>query len=292
MRRLSLPRSLAVWAVVALLVWLDQAHPLGVPVTAAFSFGWLIVGIVGAFKEIGKAAVTTAVLIAKVAVMIGVALARVGIPLAVIFAKVYGLLARFWAGALRPLLAFLGRTFDRFVGWLTRTMGPILKFLEAVRKAVDRIYQKYLKPILDTIEIVRRVSQLLAALHVPFAKELDAKLAQLEERLLAPIRAVYAKLNEAMNWINRIITLDGLLQRITLLRSIRRDVLEISRAFRAWRHSPVSAAKYSELRRAAGERTTDDVKRDVRDVLTTGGGNYGTFVSEMAAQWGIYVRAR
>jgi len=291
MRRLSLPHSLAVWGVVALVVWLDAAYPLGVEVTGAFSFGLLVTGIVAVFKEIGKAAASTAVLIARVAVMIGVALARFGIQLAVVFARVASLLVRFWSGALRPLLAFLGRQFDRFVGWLQRTWGPVLEFLNKVRKEIDRLYTRYVKPILDTIEIARRTLQLLARLHVPFAKELDAKLAQLEDRLLAPIREVYARLNEAMNWINRIITLDGYLQQITLIRSLIRYQRDALKVWWTSVHRPLAGEQKDEYERPLKTRSLAAVAADARAYVEHRGGPDQSRIDEHVKDLELRLRA-
>jgi hypothetical protein len=69
---------------------------------------------------------------------------------------------------------------------------------------------------------------------VPFAQAIERKLADLESRLLVPIRFALAKVNEAINWINRIVDLDGLFQRLTLIESAvalqRRSLERASRA--------------------------------------------------------------
>ena len=79
---------------------------------------------------------------------------------------------------------------------------------------------RYFRPILNTITVTRQILRLLARFRLKWAQELDRKLAELEDLLLFPLREALLRLNQAMNWINRIITLDGLLQRVTFIRSL------------------------------------------------------------------------
>jgi hypothetical protein len=51
---------------------------------------------------------------------------------------------------------------------------------------------------------------------------LAKKLTQLEQRIEEPFLWIYAKLNEIWNVLDRVMTLDGFFQRLTLLRSMSR----------------------------------------------------------------------
>ena len=207
-------------------------------------FGGVFALITAAFAWLADKAVTIAVTVAQVAVMIGQAIGHFAVLTAHVFARVFGFLRSFWSGVLRPFITWSWDQIERFSGWLRRTLAPVIKFLQDIRTEVQKIYDKWLRPIFDTIDATRRILQVLATLRVPFARELDRKLAELESFLMRPILELYRLLNTAMDWINRIVTLNGLLQRLTLLKSL----LEYERDnWNVW---------WESVRRRQGERPT------------------------------------
>lgn len=250
----------------------DYARPtVTAPHAEAF---WAALGIAIAqiFGYIAAQAVTFAVMVLHVAIQLAIAIAHAMALVAQVFIQVYGLLGRFWSNAVRPFLGLVARGFDRFVGWLDRTLRPVMEILNRIRVEVDRIYQGYVRPILDTIEISRRLLQLLARLRIPWARELDAYLAQLEERILAPLRVIYGALNEAMNWVNRIVTLDGYLQRITLIRSLIRYQADALNVWWTSIHRPLVGARREQYERSLVTRTVGQVRADMAAYIKTGDG--------------------
>lgn len=130
---------------------------------------------------------------------------------------------------LRPAWTKFWEWFDKTRHWLERVFGPVLNFLERVRSWVLDFYAKWVRPILDTIDIARRLLGILASLGLDWARELDRKLRWLEEKIEAPFRLVIAKLNEIAGVINRVVTADGLFQRIAYIRTLQRDVAYVWR---------------------------------------------------------------
>jgi len=183
--------------------------------------------------------------------------------------------------------------FWRVVDWAKRTLDdffrPIFRFLRHLRDELLKFYDRWVRPILDSIGIARKVLSVFRALGLEWAKKLDAKLASLEEQIDRPFRLLLAKINEVLNFVNRIATANGLFQRLALVRSIERDIRYVSRAFTNWRSRPLVAADYDTIRQRINERTLADVKRDTIEALETGGGRYGPFIDEMSAQWRIYL---
>ena len=179
-----------------------------------------IMAVVEAFKWLGDKAVTIAMVVWHATRIVGSAIVRFAVGVGHILGKVYHLFAQFWSQVLRPFISFVWRNIDRLHKWLKDTFGPTLRFLELLRRRVFEIYDRYFRPILDTIDVVRGTLRLLATFRLAWARELDRKLAELQDAILLPIREVMLRLNEAMNWINRIVTLDGLFQRLTLLASL------------------------------------------------------------------------
>jgi hypothetical protein len=259
-------RALLVWLVVALLAWLDYAHPLlHQPTTDAF-IPAIVAGVVAVFAWIADKAVTVGVILWQVAVLIGQAVFRSLVEVGIVFTKVYGFLGRFWSGVLRPFIGWAWRQVNALHGWVKRTLQPTLDFLWKVRAKLLELYTKYLRPVLDTIDITRRLLQLLALLRFEWARELDRKLAELEDRLTRPLREAMEKLNQAVDWIDRIVTFDGLFQRLTLIASLlnyERD------AWKVWWVSVRGREvdKGQVVSGAVPERTPDAAASEVIDYL-------------------------
>lgn len=142
--------------------------------------------------------------------------------------RIAGILSRLWDAVLLP---FIKKTDGKIRGvydWLKATLGPVIEALKWLRKHVLDIYDKYFRPILDTIDAIRGVLRVLSLLHVKIAAKLDAQLAALEHRLLAPIRLALETINALIDWTQRVITADGFFQRYTFL------VSQIRYAAQSW----------------------------------------------------------
>jgi hypothetical protein len=176
--------------------------------------------------------------------------------------------------------------FWKFVDWahdtLKRVFGPILSFLDRIRKWVLDFYNEYVRPILDLIGFARRVLRILATLGIDWAKALDRKLADLEAKIQAPFTFVLGKLNEITNFINRIVTLDGLFQRLALIRSLERDVLYVTRIWHNSQSNPLT----DEQRRTAVDgvayKTGTQIIAESATYLRTGQGPRAGSVNEWA----------
>jgi hypothetical protein len=219
---MSKRRALLVWLVVALLAYLDYAHPLvRQPVDAAF-LQFILTALFAAFGWLADKAVTVGYILWQVIVLIGRAVAQAMIGVASVLGKTFGVLGKLWTNVLRPFVSWAWREFQALHAWLKRTFQPALDFLYKVRHKLLELYAKYLRPVLDTIEITRRLLQLLATLRIEWARTLDRKLAELEYRLTLPLLEAMRAINRAINWIDRIVDFDGFFQRVTLIQSLLR----------------------------------------------------------------------
>jgi len=276
-------RRLAVGVLLAIGIAAELARPPeSAGVSGAF-FGALISLIASAFTFLAGHAVTVLVTIAQVAMMIGTAIARFALMVAGVFGHVVGFVKNFWTAVLRPFVVWSWEQFSRVVGWLQRTFKPLIDFLNDVRAELQKLYDKWLRPIFDTIEMARRTLQILATLRVPFARELDRKLAQLEEALLRPILELFRVLNEAMNWINRILTLDGLVQRLTLMKSIERDLAYVWRAWHNGQSQPLTQGDRDAAIVRQPFRTGAAIKGDVEAYIRSSSGPLAPAIEEAIA---------
>jgi len=246
--------------------------------------GIAITGIVTAFGWLADKAVTVALVVWHAIQVVGSALGHFAIGLGQVLAKVYKLFASFWSAVLRPFIGYVWRAVDHLQAWLKGTFGPALKFLEMLRQRTLDIYNKYFKPVLDTIDVARRTLQLLAVFRVQWARELDRKLAELQDAILWPIREVMLRLNQAMDWINRIVTLDGLFQRLTLLRSITRDIGRIGAIWHAAHSRPLTDEERRTDPSLPPLVTAAETISDHRLWLRTGGGRQASSIAEWSAE--------
>jgi hypothetical protein len=138
-------------------------------------------------------------------------------------AKLVAALARLWNVVLRPLLHWAKEKFLSVTAWLKRTFAPLIRLIDRLRKEWRLFYTRILRPILDTIDIIRFFLRELGRLGVGWASDLDKTLARIQDKIQADWEWVYGHLNEIRNAIDRIVTLDYFLQRLVFLRTINRD---------------------------------------------------------------------
>lgn len=184
--------------------------------------------------------------------------------------------------------------FWKFVEWAQRELeemfSPILDFLQTVKDHVLAFYTKWIQPVLDTISVARKVTGILASLGIEWAKRLDAKLLELEQRIYEPFQHVLRHLNGVINIVNRVVTLDGLFQRLAFIRTIERDLRYVSRALVNWRSKPLTEAEISVVKERGKLRTPAEAEEATTQYLRTGDGPYRPLIDEMTAQWRIYLR--
>jgi len=154
---------------------------------------------------------------------IGNGLKALGVDLLAGFRKAWDFLKITYEHVLKPAWEKFWRWFDKLRKWLDDTFGPLLQHLRDLRDALLKFWKDYVRPWLDLIDVTRRALRVLNSLGLKWAGALDAKLGEIEEAIERPFRALLAKINEVIDIVNRVITLDGLLQRVALIRSLARD---------------------------------------------------------------------
>lgn len=135
---------------------------------------------------------------------------------------------------------------------------PLAKGLASARKRLLEIYQKFIRPLLIWMQDIRRILNILALFHVPFAAKLDAKLADLERRITAPFLLLLRYSNQLANWMNVIVTPKYLFQKPTFLGSLNAYKGEsINLLINAMHVSPTAAMKV----KASSAFTLGDAKQ-------------------------------
>ena len=203
--------------------------------------------------------------------------------------SVLGVVRRFLAKVFGKLYDMLHAVVTRISRILDKIFGPIIDFLDRIKGHLKKFYENVIRPILDIIELVRGFTRLLAAAGVDWAKELDAKLLALEQRILEPYTFIIGKINEVSNWINRIVTLDGFLQRVMLLQSLVRDVAYTNNL---WWNSQLGTLPSRPGPPGGGTPPVDpvDVTTEMRNHFRTGNADVSPAIRESIANVNINIR--
>lgn len=199
------------------------------------------------------------------------------------------LLKRFWDDILRPLLRLIW-IWIRFL-WdeLRIFIGGALRILRAWADAIRALYNIWVRPILDLIDFARVALHGLAALGVDWAKELDKKLGDIEDKINAPFLEITKVINQISDLLDRILTLDGLLTRLLWLRTLA-GYRKLTIQF--WWNSQrptINEAQVDKIKKTGEPPTMPQVQQDTLDILTGSGGNLEPQVTELETQMRIWL---
>jgi hypothetical protein len=193
---------------------------------------------------------------------------------------------------IKPAFTKFWRWFDKFRKWLDDTFGPTLAWLRRLRDSLLRFWATWVRPWLDFIDVTRRVLRVLSSLGLKWARELDKRLGELEEKIERPFRLLIAKVNEVINLVNRVITLDGLLTRLALIRSLERDYMYAWRAaVNPWTRD-VTAADRERRDNTLTPRSLATITQETRAYMRDKSGPRAPLLDEMTLIWRGYLGGR
>lgn len=212
-----------------------------------------------------------------------------------IFWKLGGALA----GALQTFAVYIRDHAKEFLKWagdklrkleqyLKDKFGPILHYLKVLKDHINDIYKRFVRPIIDTIEFIRQLNRVLNVFHIHVFDKLDATLQQIERRLEAPFEWIQAHITELMNLIDRVMTADGLFQRLTLLKSTWQYNGAIIRQGFNGMIRPLPDFRRGRMLEPPTVLTQQELSDTVRDAALDGEGELGPAVQEFVDQLRIY----
>jgi hypothetical protein len=238
-------RSLVVWAILGLIAWLDRHTGALARHADVFSAIWAAIQVVG--NILGDAGAAIAATLEGVVAYLATAVAwlagRVAsilVSTGAVFAKVWDAIRVVWSDVLKPALVWIDEQLTRVAAWLKSTLKPVFDFLARVRDELQAIYKRFVQPIIDTIEFLRQLNRVLLAFHIHLLQQLDTVLQQIETRIEEPILWLNAQLSKIFNSLDLVLTLDGVLQRLTLIKSMSRYAPSWLRIAVAARSKPLS----------------------------------------------------
>jgi hypothetical protein len=171
----------------------------------------------------------------------------------------------------------------------TDVLLPLAKGIIAARDRLIKIYQQLIRPLLIWMQDVRRVLNILAIFHVPFAQKLDGKLADLERRLTAPLLLLLRYTNQVANWMNLITTAGYLLQKPMWLWSLNAYKGESINLLANAMNTPATAAVKAQ---ASAPFTLGDAtqsKAQLTTYLQTGTGDFAVPIAQASATFDQFI---
>jgi hypothetical protein len=121
---------------------------------------------------------------------------------------------------IKPVL----NTIHNFFTWLDSLLKPVLNYLHRLRVWYDKYWNKYVKPQLALISMLRKFLVILKLFHVHWATVLDNELAKLQARIIHNTEILRQRLNSIISWVQLIADPYGLIQKGVLGPSIGRDL--------------------------------------------------------------------
>jgi len=191
---------------------------------------------------------------------------------AMVLATVWSFSRKLWDRVLLPVLQKLDTWITRVFAWLKDTFGPIIEALLWLRKKILDFYAKWLAPIFDTLDVLRRILGIFSLFGLEWSKRLDRALAEIQGKLEAGIARVVGEINRVIGVVDRIVTLDGLLQRVTLLRTMIRDVTAVWNIVYNADAPTVTEADRARIRSGGDARPAAVVVTETKAFLRTGQG--------------------
>jgi phage-related protein len=141
-----------------------------------------------------------------------------------VFKAIATFFTHLWDNFFKGVFTKLFQGIGNIVHWVEARLKPIIKFLQAARKYIDKIYKTYVAPFLKIIQHVRQFLQILKLLHIKIAAQLDAILAQVQRDVNGVFLQIRGILNTAIDLLNIVADPSKLLRKPTMVLSLRRTI--------------------------------------------------------------------
>lgn len=289
-------RLVLVWAAIHLVVqWHD---PAPAPLVSQAFIGFIIAAISAVASWIGAAGAAVATATVAVVQYLAGALAWLGAHVGsflkstgAMFAKVWDASKRFWFNVVRPAFQHVVKWITEARDWLKQKLGPIFRLLSKIRERLREVYAKFIKPVLDAIEAARGVLQILAKLHVPFAKTLDRYLAEAEAAITENFLQLQGWVIQIQGILTSIVTAELLFQQFPFLASLRRDTPQWVRMF--WNAQVKGLTPGTRATLAARKYPQDDpavIGKELAGFYKSGTGELAPIIGELVPVWRAAVK--
>lgn len=175
-----------------------------------------------------------------------------------------------WDKIIVAFLTKLLRAFIALRNFLRSIFGPIIKWLKRIRAWYDAYFNKFVKPFLKILRQVRQFLQIFRLLGFKWAARLDARLADIENKIVKAYELLRQNLNRVISWIDLIVDPTFLLRRNPLFGAIIRSAHELNNLMLQTVSRPLTPAESDKQAQAKGRYTLAGYKQRQADSYAQG----------------------
>jgi len=132
-----------------------------------------------------------------------------------------------WNTVIKGALTKIVSVYVKVRDWLTKFLGPVLRWIQKIRKWVDWAFNKYVRPVLRLIGLLRQFLTIFRLLGAKWATRLDRILAQIQNDILKGYTLLRAELNKVTTYLQLIVDPSAILRRNPLFAALIRSAPEI-----------------------------------------------------------------
>lgn len=138
------------------------------------------------------------------------------------------------------LISRLKKLYDYLKDKIGKIIGPIIKYQKQIRDLWDHLFNRFIAPILQTIQHLRQTLTIFKVFHVKFADALDKRLAGLEGDIASRFLIVKQTINKTLSWLELIADPEGLLKTIPIYQAILKATAGLGAVIRGftWKKPP------------------------------------------------------
>jgi hypothetical protein len=194
--------------------------------------------------------------------------------IATLVGKAFNALGKFllhiWQKHIKKAITDLFTHVKKLREWLKRTIPPIIKRLETIKKWYDTHVLKQQLRMLQQIQMVRRFLGILRIFHVKWAAKIDGTLADLQNRIEQSISIVRGTLNQIVNTLALMLDPTLVLTRNLLGASLLSNLGAVKRIFGFGDGRILSASEQTTIDRQHSLYFASTVKAHLQTLSTSG----------------------
>ncbi len=190
--------------------------------------------------------------------------------LILLFQRLKKFLLHIWQQYVRVAIQWLARHAWSVQSWLKRTIGPIIKRLEKIKKWYDTHILKQQLRMLQFLQSIRRFLGILRIFHVKWAAQLDSALADVQNRIETSIAIVRGTLNQIINTLAIAFDPSILITRNVLGASLLSNLGAVKRIFGFGDNRILSATEQATIDRDHSRYLQPSVTAHITSLASTG----------------------
>jgi hypothetical protein len=179
-------------------------------------------------------------------------------------------LLHMWQQYVKKAITWLASHVRKLRAWLKRTITPIIKRLEKIKKWYDTHILKQQLRMLQQIQMVRRFLGILRLFHVKWAAKLDGALADVQNRIQASIALVRGTLNQIINTMALLLDPELLITRNVLGGTLLKNLGAVKRIFGFGDNRILSGSEEATIQHDSTVYRKSTVDTHIKELRTTG----------------------